>query len=127
MLGGVNGGGGLSRIQTMQSKTYAAAGIALALALGGAGWWYTRQAAQAPQYRTAAIERGAVVASVQASGQVMPVTQVSVGTQVSGQIRELFADFNSEVKAGQIIAQIDPQLIEFQVRQAQADLEAARS
>ncbi|MGL6205170.1 MAG: efflux RND transporter periplasmic adaptor subunit, partial [Giesbergeria sp.] len=113
----------------MQSKTYAAAGIALALALVlvGAGWWYTRQAAQAPQYRTAAIERGAVVASVQASGQVMPVTQVSVGTQVSGQIRELFADFNSEVKAGQIIAQIDPQLIEFQVRQAQADLEAARS
>ena len=127
MLGGVNGGGGLPRIQPMQSKTYAAAGIALALALGGAGWWYTRQAAQAPQYRTAAIERGAVVASVQASGQVMPVTQVSVGTQVSGQIRELFADFNSEVKAGQIIAQIDPQLIEFQVRQAQADLEAARS
>lgn len=127
MLGGVNGGGGLPRIQPMQSKTYAAAGIALALALGGAGWWYARQAAQAPQYRTAAIERGAVVASVQASGQVMPVTQVSVGTQVSGQIRELFADFNSEVKAGQIIAQIDPQLIEFQVRQAQADLEAARS
>lgn len=127
MLDGVSGGGGLSRIQPMQSKTYAAAGIALALALGGAMWWYTRQAAQAPQYRTAAIERGAVVASVQASGQVMPVTQVSVGTQVSGQIRELFADFNSEVKAGQIIAQIDPQLIEFQVRQAQADLEAARS
>ena len=80
MLDGVSGGGGLSRIQPMQSKTYAAAGIALALALalalGGAGWWYTRQAAQAPQYRTAAIERGAVVASVQASGQVMPVTQV---------------------------------------------------
>ena len=75
MPGGVNGGGGLPRIQPMQSKTYAAAGIALALALvlGGAGWWYTRQAAQAPQYRTAAIERGAVVASLTAGNSTLKV------------------------------------------------------
>lgn len=85
------------------------------------------QPAAGPQYRTAVIERGDMVATVSASGQVMPVTQVTVGSQVSGQIRELYVDFNSEVKAGQLIAQIDPQLIEFQVRQAQADLEAARS
>lgn len=101
--------------------------LVLALAAGAAWWWQARQAAQAPQYRMAAIERGSLAASVSASGQVMPVTQVSVGSQVSGQIRELFADFNAEVKAGQIIAQIDPQLIEFQVRQAQADREAALS
>lgn len=101
--------------------------LVLALAAGAAWWWQARQAAQAPQYRTAAIERGSLAASVSASGQVMPVTQVSVGSQVSGQIRELYADFNSEVKAGQLIAQIDPQLIEFQVRQAQADREAALS
>ena len=71
LLDGVSGGGGLSRIQPMQSKTYAAAGIALVLALAGPGR-YTRQAAQAPRFHTAAIGRGAVVASVRASGQVMP-------------------------------------------------------
>lgn len=98
------------------------------LALGAAGlWWWQQGDGQVPPYRTATLERGRITAAVSASGQVMPVTQVSVGSQISGQIRELFADFNSEVKAGQVIAQIDPQLIEFQVRQAQADLEAARS
>lgn len=101
-----------------------AAVVAVAAAGGG---WYAMRGADTPQYRTATIERGNVTATVSSSGQVMPVTQVSVGSQVSGQIRDLFADFNSEVKAGQLIAQIDPQLIEFQVRQAQADLEAARS
>lgn len=110
-----------------RSTAFVAAGLVLALAAGAAWWWQARQAAQAPQYRMAAIERGSLAASVSASGQVMPVTQVSVGSQVSGQIRELYADFNAEVKAGQLIAQIDPQLIEFQVRQAQADREAALS
>lgn len=110
-----------------RSPKIIAGGLVLALAAGAAWWWQARQAAQAPQYRMAAIERGSLAASVSASGQVMPVTQVSVGSQVSGQIRELYADFNSEVKAGQLIAQIDPQLIEFQVRQAQADREAALS
>ncbi|MDY0108126.1 MAG: efflux RND transporter periplasmic adaptor subunit, partial [Giesbergeria sp.] len=110
-----------------RSTRWVAAGLVLALVAAAAWWWQARQAAQAPQYRTAAIERGSLAASVSASGQVMPVTQVSVGSQVSGQIRELYADFNSEVKAGQLIAQIDPQLIEFQVRQAQADREAALS
>lgn len=89
-------------------------------------WWWLRPPA-GPHYRTAVLEHGSLTSTVAASGQVMPVTQVTVGSQVSGQIRELFVDFNSEVKAGQLIAQIDPQLIEFQVRQAQADLEAARS
>ena len=110
-----------------RSPRIIAGALVLALAAGAGWWWQARQAAQAPQYRTAAIERGSLAASVSASGQVMPVTQVSVGSQVSGQIRELYADFNSEVKAGQLIAQIDPQLIEFQVRQAQADREAALS
>ena len=114
------------KVRSRSPKIIAGA-LVLALAAGAAWWWQARQAAQAPQYRMAAIERGSLAASVSASGQVMPVTQVSVGSQVSGQIRELYADFNSEVKAGQLIAQIDPQLIEFQVRQAQADREAALS
>ncbi len=79
------------------------------------------------QYRTAKIERGSLQATVSASGAVNPVTQVSVGTQVSGQIRDLLVDFNSEVKAGQLIAQIDPETFEYRVRSAQADVEAAQA
>ncbi|TNF61570.1 MAG: efflux RND transporter periplasmic adaptor subunit [Burkholderiales bacterium] len=93
-----------------------------------AGWWWTRQdAGPAQQYRTALIERGSLQASVSASGTVNPVTQVSVGTQVSGQIREIHADFNDEVRAGQLIAEIDPESFEYRVRSAQADLDAARA
>ena len=55
------------------------------------------------------------------------MTQVSVGTQVSGQIKELYVDFNSEVKAGQLIALIDPETFEYRVRSAQADLDSTRA
>lgn len=106
-----------------------AAWFLLFVVLGAAGawWWLQRDAATAVQYRTAKIERGPLSATVSASGSVNPVTQVSVGTQVSGQIKELLVDFNSEVKAGQLIAQIDPETFEYRVRQAQADVDAARA
>ena len=99
------------------------------LALAGGGvWWYTqKQASSDVQYRTSKIERGNLQASVSASGAVNPVTQVSVGTQVSGQIKELYVDFNSEVKAGQLIALIDPETFEYRVRSAQADLDSTRA
>lgn len=94
---------------------------------GAAWWWLQRDDTAAAQYRTAKIERGPLAATVSASGAVNPVTQISVGTQVSGQIRELLVDFNSEVRAGQLIAQIDPETFEYRVRQAQADVDAARA
>lgn len=99
------------------------------LALAGGGvWWYTqKQASSDVQYRTSKIERGSLQASVSASGAVNPVTQVSVGTQVSGQIKELYVDFNSEVKAGQLIALIDPETFEYRLRSAQADLDSTRA
>jgi HlyD family secretion protein len=103
-------------------------GLVLLAAAGGGAWWYGQQdKAGDVQYRSAKIERGNLQASVSASGAVNPVTQVSVGTQVSGQIKELYVDFNSEVKAGQLIAQIDPETFEFRVRQAMADVDAARA
>ena len=109
-------------------KTYLiAAAVVLALAGGGAWWWLQRGAADAVQYRTTKIERGPLQATVSASGAVNPVTQVSVGTQVSGQIKDLFVDFNSEVKAGQLIAVIDPETFEYRVRSAQADVDSARA
>lgn len=111
----------------MKPKAWIAGAVVLALAGAGAWWWYSQSEDAAQSYRTAKIERGNLQASVSASGAVNPVTQVSVGTQVSGQIKELYVDFNSEVKAGQLIAQIDPETFEFRVRQAMADVDAARA
>ena len=112
----------------MKKTSLMASAVVLALAAGGGWWWWNQRAqADAVQYRTAKIERGPLQATVSASGAVNPVTQVSVGTQVSGQIKDLYVDFNSEVKAGQLIAQIDPETFEYRVRSAQADVDAARA
>lgn len=100
---------------------------AIALASAGLWWWLQAPGDASVAYRTARIERGPLAATVSASGTVNPVSQVTVGTQVSGQIRDLFVDFNSEVRAGQLIAQIDPETFEYRVRQAQADVDAARA
>ncbi len=70
------------------------------------------------RYRTAKIEKGTIVASVSSSGTIKPVISVQVGSQVSGQIKELYVDFNSEVKKDQLIAQIDPETFEYKVRPA---------
>ena len=103
-------------------------GLAVLALAGGGAWWYkNKQTGEAVQYRTSKLERGNLQASVSASGAVNPVTQVSVGTQVSGQIKELYVDFNSEVKAGQLIALIDPETFEYRVRSAQADLDSTRA
>lgn len=106
----------------------AAVAVGVLVLAGGGAWWYVqKQASGDVQYRTSKIERGSLQASVSASGAVNPVTQVSVGTQVSGQIKELYVDFNSEVKAGQLIALIDPETFEYRVRSAQADLDSTRA
>ncbi|MFN3565851.1 MAG: efflux RND transporter periplasmic adaptor subunit [Burkholderiaceae bacterium] len=99
----------------------------IVIAAASAAYWYMRGEAAAPTYRFAKVERGPLAATVSASGTLSAVTSVSVGTQVSGQIKELFVDFNSTVKRGQLIARIDPETFEYRVRQAQADADAARS
>ncbi len=102
--------------------------IVTATAVGG--WWFYGRGAgsgEAVQFRTAKIEKGALVATVSATGTLNPVVSVSVGSQVSGQLKEVFVDFNSEVKEGQLIARIDPEQFEYKLRQSQADLDAARA
>lgn len=112
----------------MKKSRWMAGAVALALVAGGGAWWWnSRSAAGEVAYRTGKLERGALLATVSASGNVNPVSQVSVSSQISGQIKELFADFNSEVKAGQLIAQIDPATYEYRVRSAEADLDAAQA
>lgn len=81
----------------------------------------------APQYFTAKVEHGDIRDLVQATGTINAVTTVQVGSQVSGTISKLYVDFNSHVKKGQIVAQIDPSLFEGARLQAKADLENARA
>jgi HlyD family secretion protein len=83
--------------------------------------------AATPVWKLAAVERGPIVASVSATGTLNPVVSVQVSSQISGQIRDIFVDFNSTVKAGELIARIAPETYEHRVRQAEADLEAARA
>ncbi len=103
------------------------------LALAGGGYWLLRDRAPAATYRTAAVDRGPIVSAVAATGTLNAVTTVEVGTQVSGTIYRLHADFNSPVSRGQAIAEIDPALLQAQLEQAegnhlsaQANLERAR-
>lgn len=80
-----------------------------------------------PRLRTAIADRGAITAAVSATGTVNPVVTVQVGSQLSGQIRELTADFNSRVTAGQAVAQLDTRLIEARRAAAAADVLAAEA
>src|SRR3954469_10506256 len=78
-------------------------------------------------YQTAAVARGPITQAVTATGTLNPVQNVQVGSQVSGNIQKLFADFNSVVKAGQVIAQIDPIVFQASVNQAEGDVANARA
>jgi len=93
------------------------AGVLTALLFGCKG--------DGPAYRTEPVTRGDIQAAVTATGTVNAVTTVLVGTQVSGTIKNLFVDFNSPVKKGQVIAQIDPEMFEAQGEQAKANVEKA--
>jgi HlyD family secretion protein len=81
----------------------------------------------APQYYTEKVQKGDIQNVVQATGSINAVTTVQVGSQVSGTIQTLFADFNSHVKKGQVIAQIDPSLFKGALLQAQANLANAQA
>lgn len=93
----------------------------------GIGLWRWFSAAPPPlQYKTVLVDRGPVVSTVTATGTVSPVVSVQVGSQVTGKIKELYADFNSIVTKGQLIAQIDPALFQARVASARAALKTAR-
>jgi HlyD family secretion protein len=104
--------------------------LLIVAALVGAGVWaylYTQSIGNAPRYRLARVERGPLTAAVSATGNLNAVITVQVGSQVSGQIKELLVDFNSIVKKGQVIARIDPDIFVAKVTQATADLDSAKA
>jgi HlyD family secretion protein len=101
--------------------------IMVAAAAVTGGYLYTQSLGSRAQFRTAPVTRGPLVATVSATGTLNAVITVQVGSQISGQIKELYADFNSQVKKGQTIARIDPDTFEAKVNQARAEVESARA
>jgi HlyD family secretion protein len=79
------------------------------------------------EYQTATVTRGSITQAVTATGTLNPVVNVQVGSQISGNISKLYVDFNSPVKAGQVVAEIDPAVFQAAVLQAQGDLDNARA
>ena len=96
--------------------------------LGGTAWFYQRaDGKEEPQYKTAALTRGSLKSTVSATGTLQAVRTVQGGTQVSGQIAQIYVDFNDHVKKGQLLARIDPTLQEQAVQDAQAQLDNAKA
>ena len=85
------------------------------------------RSSEQPKYFTTKVDRGEIRQVVEATGTINAVTTVQVGSQVSGTISHLNADFNSRVKKGQVVAQIDPSLFQGSLLQAKADLANAKA
>jgi HlyD family secretion protein len=96
--------------------------ILLAVVGSAGGWYYMRKNTKEPEVRTAQVSRGDVVKVVQATGTLEAVTTVQVGTQVGGIIQNLYADFNDFVKKGQVIARLDPTIMDTQIEQQKANV-----
>ena len=114
-----------ARLLAGKKKLLLGGGLMTAVVLAGIYFWGNESST--PQYMTARIERGNLRNTVTATGALQAVTTVQVGSQASGTISALYADFNSVVKKGQVVAQLDPSTSQAQVNQARANLEQARA
>lgn len=104
--------------------------VAAACLVAGVGYYlYQKKAAASPEqrYKTQALAKGDVTQTVSANGTLNPVTLVSVGTQVSGTVKKLHVDFNDQVKAGQVLAELDDAIYSAQVRQSDASVASAQA
>jgi len=110
----------------MKRNTWIGLGIGAAVVAGGTAYVFTRPKDEI-KWRQAKVDQGHITQRINATGAVSPVVQVAVGTQVSGVISALYVDYNSIVKKGQLIAQIDPTIWETQLKDAEAGLERAKA
>lgn len=110
----------------MKKAVYIVITVAVAAAVAVSVFLYVDRDS-AVSYRTEAALRGGITSAISATGTVNPVKTVLVGTQASGTIKDIYADFNSQVKKGQVIARIDPAALEAQVEQARANLASAKA
>ncbi|HSJ97713.1 MAG TPA: biotin/lipoyl-binding protein, partial [Myxococcota bacterium] len=113
----------MPRIRTAGALAAVALLVAGLAVCGGAG----EDGGAAASFETAMADRGPIAARVTATGTLSPLVEVQVGSQVSGRIQELLADFNSPVTRGQVIARIDPRLFETEVARARANVAAAEA
>jgi HlyD family secretion protein len=97
------------------------------IVLSGLGGWAYLRGQSSVEYRMVKVERGDIEATISATGNPNAVVTVQVGSQVSGNIKELHADFNTKVKKGQLVARIDPEIFEAKVNQAKANLDNTRA
>jgi HlyD family secretion protein len=109
-----------------RSRRWIAVALALVIVAAGSEWWSTRGVSRV-HYVTAPATQGDVVRTVTSTGTVNPVLTIIVGSYVSGVIQQLFCDYNTEVKAGQVCAKIDPRPYQTVVDQAKADLAVAQA
>ena len=116
---------------TIFTKTRVFVTIGLILALGAGGVYYNKikQAEIKPEskYRSSAVDRGNLTQTVTATGTINPVALINVGSQVSGTVAELKADFNDHVKKGQVLLKLDPTIFNAQIRQSEAGLASAQA
>jgi HlyD family secretion protein len=122
-----NGSSRIGRHENLLAPGPGRAGPRCPSAAATPSWRANGNGGDAPRYKLAKAESGPLVAVVSATGTLNPVVSVQVGSQVSGQIKEILVDFNSPVKENQLIARIDPETFQYRVRQAEADLEATRA
>jgi HlyD family secretion protein len=99
---------------------------AAALVAAALYWWWLPDE-EKPKWVMAKVDQGAIVQRVAANGTLNPVELVNVGTQISGTVLKLHVDFNQPVKAGQLLAELDPAILEAQIRQSEANLASARA
>ncbi len=109
------------------SKTILLGTLLLLVAAAVVWWLMPKKASAEARYSTAALERGAITQSVSANGTLNPVVLVSVGSQVSGIVSKLHADFNDQVKAGQVLLELDPTLNRAQLQQSEANVASAQA
>jgi HlyD family secretion protein len=117
----------LSWKKLLTKKKQLIVGGAVLAVLGFAAYYYWGGQSSTPQYMSAKVERGNLRNTVTATGTLQAVTTVQVGSQASGTLSALNADFNSVVKKGQVIAQLDPSVSKAQVDQARANVQQARA
>ncbi len=110
-----------------RKKAIAWFAVASVIGLGGAGWWQLGDSDKEPPYVTTPAQRATITQVVSSTGTLQAVVTVQVGSQVSGTIEKLFADFNTKVKAGQIVAQLNQDKFRAAEDQARANLLAAQS
>ena len=109
-------------LEKMFQKKYLLILLAVLFVIAAIGWLLTGKKSTESRYATASVERGSITQTVSANGTLNPVKLVNVGSQVSGIVKKLYVDFNDHVKAGQVLLELDPALMQAQLEQSLANV-----